>query len=367
MEKYLAGEQVFTVEELKPALRRAVCAGKIIPVLCGSAFKNKGVQPMLDAIIDYLPSPEDVKAIKGFTPSGEEASREPDENAPFSALAFKVMNDPFVGKLTFLRVYSGKLEAGSYVMNSVKGKRERISRLVQLQADQRTDVQEVFAGDIVAAVGLKDTTTGDTLCADSAPIILEAMNFPEPVISVAIEPKTKATPTVSACPWANWLKKIRPSRFVSTTKQVRRSSPEWANCTWKSLLTVCFANSKSKPTLVSCKSRTAKRSKSMSDNKASSSVSRWNVVGWRYCTLEIDPLPSGTGFEFVNKIVGGAIPKEYIPAVEKAACNLVPGRLWRIIRILSICVTLVWRFVPRSDRQKWRSRLLVRSASKKAS
>ncbi len=178
MEKYLAGELVFTVEELKAALRRAVCSGKIIPVLCGSAFKNKGVQPMLDAIIDYLPSPEDVKAIKGFTPSGEEASREPDENAPFSALAFKVMNDPFVGKLTFLRVYSGKLEAGSYVMNSVKGKRERISRLVQLQADQRTDVQEVFAGDIVAAVGLKDTTTGDTLCADSAPIILEVDELP---------------------------------------------------------------------------------------------------------------------------------------------------------------------------------------------
>jgi elongation factor G len=190
MEQYLENE---TVDEtkFKSALRKAVCDNKVIPILCGSAFKNKGVQQLLDAVVELLPSPSDVASIKGTLPDGTEIARHSDDNEPFAALAFKVMNDPFVGKLTFMRVYSGRLAAGSYVLNSTKGKRERISRLVQLQADNRTDVEEAFAGDIIAAVGLKDTTTGDTLSAENAPIILESMNFPDPVISVAIEPKTK--------------------------------------------------------------------------------------------------------------------------------------------------------------------------------
>ena len=190
MNKYLEGQEI-DIAELKAALRKAVCDNKIIPVLNASAFKNKGIQLLLDAIIDYLPSPVDVDSVTGWDLNGEEKQRHCDENEPFAALAFKVMTDPFVGRLTFLRVYSGKLMAGSYVLNSTKDKRERISRLVRLQADQRTDVQEASAGDIVAAVGLKDTTTGDTLCAENAPIILESMKFPDPVISVAIEPKTK--------------------------------------------------------------------------------------------------------------------------------------------------------------------------------
>ena len=192
MEKYFEDPESLTVEELKAGLRKAVCDNKIVPVTCGTAFKNKGVQLLLDSIVELMPSPVDVKAIEGELEDGSKVERHSSDEEPFSALSFKVMTDPYVGRLTFLRVYSGKLTAGSYVLNSTTGKKERISRLVQMQADQRNEIEEVYAGDICAAVGLKDTTTGDTLCDDKAPIILERMTFPEPVISVAIEPKTKA-------------------------------------------------------------------------------------------------------------------------------------------------------------------------------
>ena len=192
MEKYFEDPDSITVDELKAGLRRAVCANKIVPVTCGTAFKNKGVQLLLDNVVAYMPSPLDVKAIEGELEDGTKVERHSTEDEPFSALSFKVMTDPYVGRLTFLRVYSGKLTSGSYVLNSTTGKKERISRLVQMYADQRNEITEVYAGDICAAVGLKDTTTGDTLCDEANPIILERMTFPEPVISVAIEPKTKA-------------------------------------------------------------------------------------------------------------------------------------------------------------------------------
>ena len=191
MMKFLEGEEP-TMEELKRVLRKATCENKIVPMCCGTAFKNKGVQLLLDNVVNYLPSPVDVKAIEGELEDGTKVERHSSEDEPFAALAFKVMTAPYVGRLTFLRVYSGKLTAGSYVLNATNGKKERISRLVQMYADQRNEIQEVYAGDICAAVGLKDTTTGDTLCDEKAPIILERMTFPEPVISVAIEPKTKA-------------------------------------------------------------------------------------------------------------------------------------------------------------------------------
>jgi elongation factor G len=191
MSKYLEGKEV-TVAELKKALHDATCKLKIVPVTCGSAFKNKGVQLLLDAVVDYLPAPDEVEAIKGWLKNGEPTERKADDNEPFSALAFKIMTDPFVGRLTFLRIYSGHLKSGSYVYNSVKDRKERISRLVKLQADERKEVDEVYAGDICAVVGLKDTGTGDTLCDEDNQIILESMHFPDPVISVAIEPKTKA-------------------------------------------------------------------------------------------------------------------------------------------------------------------------------
>ncbi|MGG2076103.1 elongation factor G [Lysinibacillus irui] len=191
MEKYFAGEEI-TKEELKAAIRKATIAVEFYPVICGTAFKHKGVRKMLDAVIDYLPSPVDVPAIKGTTPDGDETERPSSDEAPFAALAFKVMTDPFVGKLTFFRVYSGVLESGSYVQNSSKGKRERVGRILQMHANSREEISKVFAGDIAAAVGLKDTTTGDTLCEEKNLVILESMEFPEPVISLSVEPKSKA-------------------------------------------------------------------------------------------------------------------------------------------------------------------------------
>ncbi|MEI8129824.1 MAG: elongation factor G, partial [bacterium] len=191
MMKFLEGEEA-TVAELKAALRKSVCANKIVPVTCGTAFKNKGVQMLLDAVVEYMPSPLDVKAIEGELEDGTKLEKHSSDSEPFAALAFKIMTDPYVGRLTFMRVYSGVLKSGSYVINATNGKKERISRLVQMQADDRTEISEVYAGDICAAVGLKDTTTGDTLCDEKNPVILEKMTFPTPVISVAIEPKTKA-------------------------------------------------------------------------------------------------------------------------------------------------------------------------------
>jgi elongation factor G len=189
--KYLEGEEI-TIPELKAALRKGVCEVKIFPVIAGSSYRNKGVQMMLDAVVDYLPSPLDVPAIKGTLEDGEEGVRHSSDEEPFSALAFKIMTDPYVGKLTFFRVYSGVLKSGSYVLNATKNKRERIGRILQMHANSRQEISEVYSGDIAAAVGLKDTITGDTLCDEKSVIVLESMNFPEPVISVAIEPKTKA-------------------------------------------------------------------------------------------------------------------------------------------------------------------------------
>ena len=191
MMKYLEGEE-FTEEEIKAAIRKATIACEMNPVFCGTAYRNKGVQPVIDAVIDYLPAPTDIPSIKGVLPDGTEAERHSSDDEPFSALAFKIMTDPFVGKLAFFRVYSGTLESGSYVLNATKNKRERIGRILQMHANTRQEITEVYAGDIAAAVGLKDTTTGDTLCDPNNAIILESMEFPEPVIDVAIEPKSKA-------------------------------------------------------------------------------------------------------------------------------------------------------------------------------
>ena len=192
MEKYLEGEEV-TIEEIKNAIRLGVVSNQLIPVLCGSSYKNKGVQEMIDCVVDFLPSPLDIPPVKGTNPDGEEVTREASDDAPLSALAFKIATDPFVGRLAFTRIYSGIMNSGSYVINSTKGKKERIGRLVKMHANHRSEVEELRAGDIGAVVGLKDTTTGDTLCSDSDPIVLESMNFPDPVINIAIEPKTKAS------------------------------------------------------------------------------------------------------------------------------------------------------------------------------
>ena len=191
MEKYLEGEEL-TVEELKSALRKATIANEIYPCICGSSYKNKGVQEMIDGVVDFLPSPLDIPAVKGTTSEGEEVERKADDSEPLSALAFKIATDPFVGKLAFTRIYSGVMQSGSYVLNSTKGKKERIGRLVKMHSNSRQEVEALEAGELGAVIGLKNTTTGDTLCDEKSPVVLESMEFPEPVINIAIEPKTKA-------------------------------------------------------------------------------------------------------------------------------------------------------------------------------
>lgn len=316
MMKYLEGEEI-SLEELKVALRRAVCDNKIVPILCGSAFKNKGVQLLLDAVVDFLPSPVDVNAIKGFLPDGSEAERKCNPDEPFAALAFKVMNDPFVGKLTFLRVYSGKLAAGSYVSNSTKGKRERISRLIQLQADQRTDVQEAIAGDIVAAVGLKDTTTGDTLCADDSPIILESMKFPEPVISVAIEPKTKGDSdklglALSKLAEEDPTFRVRIDQETGQTIIAGMGELHLEIIVDRLLREFKVEANVGKP-------QVAYRETIRKPVKQEGKFVRQSGGRGQYghVVIEMEPKQPGEGYEFVNEIVGGVIPREYIPGVDK--------------------------------------------------
>ncbi|MDR3612233.1 MAG: elongation factor G [Candidatus Obscuribacterales bacterium] len=341
MEKYLEGAE-FTQEELMKGLRKAVVDNMVIPVLCGSAFKNKGVQPLLDAIIDLLPSPLDKAAINGVLPNGDEATRAPDVDGPFSALAFKVMNDPFVGKLTFLRLYSGKLTAGSYVMNATKGKRERISRLVQLQADQRTDVSEAYAGDIVAAVGLKDTTTGDTLCADDALIILESMNFPDPVISVAIEPKTKADSEKLGVALGRLAEedptfKVRVDPETSQTIIAGMGELHLEIIVDRLLREFKVDANVGKP-------QVAYRETIKAHVKQEGKFIRQSGGRGQYghVVLELDPLPAGTGFKFVNKIVGGVIPKEYIPAVEAGIREALAGGVLAGYPAIDFSATLVF-------------------------
>jgi elongation factor G len=316
MEKYMEGTEV-SVDELKAALRKAVCKNQIVPVLCGSAFKNKGVQLLLDAVVDFLPSPVDVAAIKGFLPDGTEGERKCSPDEPFAALAFKVMNDPFVGKLTFLRVYSGKLAAGSYVANSTKGKRERISRLIQLQADQRTDVQEAVAGDIVAAVGLKDTTTGDTLCADDAPIILESMKFPEPVISVAIEPKTKGDSdklgmALSKLAEEDPTFRVRIDQETGQTIIAGMGELHLEIIVDRLLREFKVEANVGKPQVAY--RETIKKSVKQEGKFVRQSGGRGQ---YGHVIIEMDPQEPGAGYQFVNEIVGGVIPREYIPGVDK--------------------------------------------------
>lgn len=244
MMKYLEGEEL-TEEEILAGIRKATIACKMTPVCCGSSYKNKGVQPMLDAVIQFMPAPTDVPNIKGVNPeTGEEDERPSSDEAPFSALAFKIATDPFVGKLAFFRVYSGTLTAGSYVYNSTKGKRERIGRILQMHANHREEIEQVYSGDIAAAVGLKDTTTGDTLCDEKNEIILESMVFPDPVISVAVEPKTKADQEKMGIALQKLAEEDPTFRVHTDPETSQTIIPVWASFTWTSLLTVCCANSK---------------------------------------------------------------------------------------------------------------------------
>ena len=316
MEKYLGGEEI-TIDELKAAIRKATLSVEFFPVVCGSAFKYKGVQPMLDAVVDYLPSPLDVPAIKGINPdTDEETERHSSDEEPFSALAFKVMTDPFVGKLTFFRVYSGILSSGSYVKNSTKGKRERVGRILQMHANTRNEIAEVYAGDIAAAVGLKDTTTGDTLCDEKNEVILESMEFPEPVIQLSVEPKSKAD----------------QDKMSTALQKLQEEDPTFRAGTDEETGQVIIAgmgelhldiivDRMRREFKVECTvgapmvsyRETFKQSAQVQGKFTRQSGGRGQYGDvW----IEFTPNEPGAGFEFENAIVGGVVPREYIPAVE---------------------------------------------------
>jgi len=316
IEKYLEGEPI-TPEEIVRALRRGTLQNKIVPVTCGSSFKNKGVQPLLDAIVDYLPSPIDIGAVKGTNPrTGAPEARYPSDNEPFTALAFKIMSDPFVGKLTYFRVYSGTLSKGSYVYNASKDKKERIGRIVRMHANHREDVEVVYAGEIAAAVGLNETTTGDTLCDEKAPIILEAMQFPDPVISVAIEPKTKADQDKLGIALSR-LAVEDPTFRISTDPETGQTIISGMGELHLEIIVDRLMRefkveaNVGRPQVAY---REAIRQPARGEGRYVRQTGGRGQYG--HCILEIEPLPPGQGFEFVNKIVGGVIPKEFIPAIE---------------------------------------------------
>jgi elongation factor G len=316
MMKYLEGEEL-TVEEIRAALRKATIACKMTPVLCGSSYKNKGVQPLLDAVVEFMPAPTDVPAIKGVNPdTGEDDERAASDDLPFSALAFKIMADPYVGKLAFFRVYSGKLASGSYVYNSTKGKKERIGRILQMHANHREEIETVYTGDIAAAVGLKDTTTGDTLCDDKNPIILESMVFPEPVISVAVEPKTKADQEKMGIALAR-LAEEDPTFRMHTDRETGQTIIEGMG----ELHLEIIVDRMLREFKVECnvgKPQVAYRETIRKTVKAEGKFVRQSGGRGQYghCWLELQPLEPGQGFVFENKVVGGAIPKEYIAPIE---------------------------------------------------
>lgn len=317
MEMYLEGEDV-PADKIRAAIRKATVAVKMVPVTCGTSYKNKGVQKLLDAIVDYMPSPLDVPAIEGVNPkTDEEETREADDNAPFSALAFKIMSDPYVGRLSFFRVYSGSVETGKTVMNSTKGQRERLGRILRMHANHREDIDQVYSGDIAAAVGLKNTTTGDTLCDEKNPIILESMEFPDPVIRVAIEPKTKAG----------------QEKMAIALQKLAEEDPTFKTYTDEETGQTIIAGMGELhlEIIVDRLLREFKVEANVGKPQVSykETITKAATVDTRYARqtggkgqfahvkLMIEPNESGKGYEFINKVTGGAIPKEFIPCIDQ--------------------------------------------------
>jgi len=340
MEKYLAGEEISS-DMIKAAIRRGTIELRITPVLCGTAFKNKGVQQLLDAIVDYLPCPLDVPPVTGIEPnSGKEIIRKVSDSDPFSALAFKIMTDPFVGQLTFLRVYSGTLASGSYIYNSTKDVQERIGRLMKMHANKREETKEVKAGDIVAAVGLKSTLTGDTLCDKDHPVILEAMEFPEPVISVAIEPKTKADQEKLSIALGK-LAQEDPSFKVSYNEETGQTIISGMGelhldiIVDRLLREFKVGANVGRPQVAY---RETIRQKASAEGKYVRQSGGRGQYGHVY--IDVEPLEPGNNFEFVNKIVGGSIPREYIPAVEKGIKEALENGVLAGYPVVDVKVTL---------------------------
>jgi len=315
MMKYLEGEEI-SIPEIKAALRTGVCETKIFPVVAGSSYRNKGVQPMLDAVVAYLPSPVDIPAIKGTLEDGTETTRPSSDSEPFSALAFKIATDPYVGRLTFFRVYSGVLSSGSYVLNSTKGKRERIGRILQMHANHREEIQEVFSGDIAAAVGLKDTTTGDTLCDEKNAVILESMNFPDPVIQIAIEPKTKADQDKLGVAISK-LAEEDPTFRAYTDEETGQTIIAGMGELHLDVLVDRMRREFKVETNVGAP-QVAYRETFRTPAKVEGKFVRQSGGKGQFghCWVEFEPLEAGSGFVFESKIVGGAIPREYISPIQ---------------------------------------------------
>ncbi|MCL2545420.1 MAG: elongation factor G [Clostridia bacterium] len=316
-EKYLEGIEP-TEEELRRVIRKATVACALNPVLCGTSYRNKGVQPMLDAVVDYMPSPMDIPSIEGVDPQTEEpVERHPNDEEPFSALAFKIMTDPFVGKLAFFRVYSGMAGSGSYVLNSTKNKRERMSRILQMHANHREEIGQVCAGDIASVVGLKDTTTGDTLCSESAPVILERMEFPDPVIRVAIEPKTKVGQDKMTLALIRLAEEDPTFKTYTDAETGQTIIAGMGELHLEIIVDRLLREFKVEATVG--RPQVAYRE---TIRKAAKAEGRYvRQTGGRgqfgHCWIALEPLPPGTGYEFVSKIVGGVIPKEYIAPIDQ--------------------------------------------------
>ena len=340
MMKYLEGEEI-AEEEIRGALRKGTISAQLTPVLCGSSYKNKGVQLVLDAVVDFLPSPIDVPPIEGLTIDGDDSLiRNSSDDEPFSALAFKIMVDPYVGKLAFFRVYSGKLQSGSYVYNSTKGKKERLGRILLMHANHREDTKEVHTGDIAAAVGLRSTTTGDTLCSEDAPIILESMEFPEPVIRVAIEPKTKAGQDKMSVALAK-LSEEDPT-FRSYTDE---ETGQTIIAGMGELHLEVIVNRMLREYRVDAnvgKPQVAYKETITKNVKSEGKFIRQSGGKGQYghVFIEVEPKEPGTGFEFVNKIVGGTIPKEYIPSVQAGIEDALQNGVLGGYNVIDVKVTL---------------------------
>ncbi|MBA9087334.1 elongation factor G [Fontibacillus solani] len=314
--KYLEGEEI-TVEELKAALRKGVVEVKIFPVVCGSSYRNKGIQLMLDAVIDFLPAPIDVPSIKGHLDDGSEVERHSSDEEPFSALAFKIMTDPYVGKLTFFRVYSGILQSGSYVLNATKNKRERIGRILQMHANSRKEITEVYSGDIAAAVGLKDTGTGDTLCDEKAPVILESMNFPDPVIEIAVEPKTKADQDKMGVALGK-LTEEDPTLRAHTDEETGQTILAGMGELHLDIIIDRMRREFKVETNVG-KPQVAYRETFKTPARVEGKFVRQSGGRGQYghVWVEFEPLEAGTGNQFESKIVGGSVPREYIAPAQQ--------------------------------------------------
>ena len=342
MMKYLEEEEI-TIPEIKAAIRKATISLAIVPVVCGTSYRNKGVQKLLDAVVDYMPSPLDIPAIKGILPgddSGEEYERKASDEEPFAALAFKIMTDPFVGKLCFFRVYSGTLEAGSYVLNSTKNNKERIGRILQMHANDRQEIKMVYSGDIAAAVGLKNTTTGDTLCDENHPIILESMEFPDPVIRVAIEPKTKAGQEKMGIALAKLAEEDPTFKTYTDEETGQTIIAGMGELHLEIIVDRLLREFKVEADVGSPQvsyRETIRKSVDI-ENKYSRQSGGKGQYG--HVKIKVEPLEPGKGYEFVNNIVGGVIPKEYIPAVDQGIQGAMLSGVLAGYNVVDVRVTL---------------------------